>query len=75
MLNWIRVGFSSQFLAYFPYFEEIKEGLWDHLALCVSPPPAATNTHAKIEELLDPVFSVRSMLYQILNIQWKIVGD
>jgi hypothetical protein len=30
------------FLAYFPYFEKIKVGLWDHLAfsvsVCVSPP-------------------------------------
>jgi hypothetical protein len=25
------------FLAYFPYFEKIKGGLWDHLAVCVSP--------------------------------------
>jgi hypothetical protein len=23
-------------LDYFPYFEKIKVGLWDHLAVCVS---------------------------------------
>jgi hypothetical protein len=25
------------FLAYFPYFEKMKEGLCDHFAVCVSP--------------------------------------
>jgi hypothetical protein len=30
-LSWIHV-----FLAYFPYFEKIKEGLWDHHSVCVS---------------------------------------
>jgi hypothetical protein len=29
--------------------------------------PAATNTHATIKELLDMVFSVRSMSYQTLS--------
>jgi hypothetical protein len=29
--------------------------------------PAATNTHAIIEELLDAMFSMRSMSYQILK--------
>jgi hypothetical protein len=29
--------------------------------------PLATNTRAAIEELLDAVFSVRSVLYRILN--------
>jgi hypothetical protein len=32
-LMWINIC-----LAYFPYFEKIKVGLWDHFALCVSPP-------------------------------------
>jgi hypothetical protein len=27
------------FLAYFPYFEKIKVGLWDHHAICVSVNP------------------------------------
>jgi hypothetical protein len=33
---------SKCFLAYFPYFwggGGIKAGLWNHLALCLSPPP------------------------------------
>jgi hypothetical protein len=29
--------------------------------------PVAMNTHAKIEELLDAVFSLRSVPYQILS--------
>jgi hypothetical protein len=29
--------FIPLFLAYFPNFEKIKVGLWDHLAVCVSP--------------------------------------
>jgi hypothetical protein len=80
------------FLAYFPYFEKIKGGLWDHLA--VSPQclkagtaepeetvitrqqlrknvPAEINTHTATEELLNAEFSVRSMFYQISNMQWK----
>jgi hypothetical protein len=28
------MGFFS-FLAYFPYFEKIEVGLWDHVAVCV----------------------------------------
>jgi hypothetical protein len=35
---------------------------------------AATNTHATIEEILDTMFSMRSVLYQILNSENK-VGD
>jgi hypothetical protein len=31
--------------------------------------PAATNTHATVEELMDVVFSMRSVSYQILNMQ------
>jgi hypothetical protein len=30
--------------------------------------PAATNTHATIEELLDTILSMRSVFYQALNI-------
>jgi hypothetical protein len=26
-------------LVYFPYFNQIKVGLWDRLAVCVTPPP------------------------------------
>jgi hypothetical protein len=25
----------TEFLAYFPYFEKIKEGLWDHILVCL----------------------------------------
>jgi hypothetical protein len=72
-----------QFLAYVPYLKKIKEGLWEQLAVCASPYlptavrrrlgkhlPAATNTHIRTE-LTDVVFSVRSVSYQILNMQWK----
>jgi hypothetical protein len=31
--------------------------------------PMATNTHATLEELVDAVFSIRSVLYQILYLQ------
>jgi hypothetical protein len=27
------------FLSYFPYFEEINAGLWDHITVCIYPPP------------------------------------
>jgi hypothetical protein len=23
------------FIAYFPYFEKLRKGLWDHLAVCL----------------------------------------
>jgi hypothetical protein len=60
------------FLTHFPYSGKIKEGLRDHLAVCVSPLNtarqrlgkqihAATNTPATTEELLDAVFSIRSV--------------
>jgi hypothetical protein len=47
MYNRLPVGFTilfsntALFVAYFPYFEKIKVGLCDHLAVCVSmnPPP------------------------------------
>jgi hypothetical protein len=63
-------------------FWKIIGDLWDHLAVSVSlhpPPPfvdrqqlgehvpAETNIHETIEELLDAVFSVRSVSYQILS--------
>jgi hypothetical protein len=35
-LGWLQSK-GVGFLAYFPYFEEIKVGLWDHHAVCVSP--------------------------------------
>jgi hypothetical protein len=31
---------TFRFLAYFPYFEWMKEGLWDHLAVYVFPLPS-----------------------------------
>jgi hypothetical protein len=67
------------FLTYFPYFEGIKVGLLNHIAVYVSmypPPPifamqwlskhvpAATNTQATIEEFLDALFSMWSMSYK-----------
>jgi hypothetical protein len=33
--------------------------------------PLATNIHATIEELSDVVFSLWSLLYQILSMSWK----
>jgi hypothetical protein len=33
--------------------------------------PPATNIHATTEELLDEVFSMQPMSYQIFNMQWK----
>jgi hypothetical protein len=73
----------------FPYFEKEnkKGGLRDDLAVCVSPTqivarlmfgkhvPAATNTHAPIEKVLDAVFPMRSATYQILSSNEKEVGD
>jgi hypothetical protein len=63
------------FLAYFPSFEKIKESLWDHLAVCSPNPvarqrlgkhvPAVTNAHETVQELLDAVFSMRSVPYRI----------
>jgi hypothetical protein len=34
----IAVFLVDSILAYFPYFEEIKESLWDHLAVCICSP-------------------------------------
>jgi hypothetical protein len=63
--------YLSIFLEHLLYFEEIKGGLLDHVALCVSvcPPnvarqrrgkyiPAAMNTHTTVEKLLDAVFTM-----------------
>jgi hypothetical protein len=36
------------FLAYVPYFEEIKVGLWDHVAVCVCPLSLLGNDSVKI---------------------------
>jgi hypothetical protein len=34
---------TGPFLAYFTYFEKIKVGLWDHLAVCVFVNPPTIN--------------------------------
>jgi hypothetical protein len=43
---------TGLFLAYFLYFVRIKEGLWDHLAVCFSVSPPILS------------FSIRSVSYQ-----------
>jgi hypothetical protein len=70
----------KSFLAYFPYFEEIKEAYEFTLLtvfLCVlynaarqrldKQVPTATNTHKTTEELLDAVFFVRSVFNQTFS--------
>jgi hypothetical protein len=63
-------------LACLPYFEKIKRYLWDHLVIHLPPTitarqqlsknvPAAIYTHTKREELLEGVFSMWSVSYQI----------
>jgi hypothetical protein len=58
-------------------FLKIERGLWDHLAVCVYPPivarqrlskhvPVAKNTHTTMSELLDTVFSMRSVSFEII---------
>jgi hypothetical protein len=65
-------------LAYFPYFEKYDEYEITLLSVCLPCPkvarqwlskhiPGITNTHATIKELLGALFSLQSMLYQILN--------
>jgi hypothetical protein len=42
--NFVRISkfVLSMSLAYFPYYKNIKEGLWDHLAVCIPLPNDAT---------------------------------
>jgi hypothetical protein len=66
------------FLTYFPYLKKLKEAheILLSVYLCVPPIvarkrlgkhiPAATNAKERIEELLDAVFFLRSVSYQII---------
>jgi hypothetical protein len=54
--------FNISFLTHFPYFEKIKECLWDHPDVCVS---CESSKFARQRLLLNVAFYMRSVSYQI----------
>jgi hypothetical protein len=55
-------------LAYFPYFEEIKGSLWDHIAVCLSVYAPPNFCDEAYETTVLPIFPfpVRSVSYQTI---------
>lgn len=67
------------------FWKKMKVSLWDHFPVCLSAYPVpffarqrlgkhvseTTNTHTTVEEQLHVAFSMPSVLYQILSVQWK----